>query len=272
MKILILGSEGQIGKPLVKYLKKENHIVYEFDIIANILEDLRSPHILNAVLSEVDFVFFLAFDVGGSIYLKNYQDTYDFISNNIKIMNNTFDSLKKYNTPFLFASTQMSTLISSTYGTLKRIGEKYTNNLNGKIIKMWNVYGPQEISIKSHVITDFINMAKTNGSIFMKTNGEELRQFLYVEDCCKCFDIIMSNFSDIDEKELHVSSFKWIKIKDVAKIIASNFNNCKIYSGTEEDDIQRGSLREPNEYVLDFWKPEITINQGIKYIIENGKI
>ena len=42
-----------------------------------------------------DFIFFLAFDVGGSRYLKKYQNTFDFISNNMRIMENTFSILKK---------------------------------------------------------------------------------------------------------------------------------------------------------------------------------
>ena len=64
-------------------------------------------------------------------------------------MNFTFDSLKKYNTPFIFASSQMSNMNDSSYGILKRIGEKYTKCLNGKIVKFWNVYGIQKNSIKS---------------------------------------------------------------------------------------------------------------------------
>ena len=91
MKVLILGSDGLIGRPLTEYLRLSNEVV-EFDNYSNPVTDLRVPAILDNVLSEIDFVFFLAFDVGGSVYLKKYQDTYEFISNNIKIMNNTFDS------------------------------------------------------------------------------------------------------------------------------------------------------------------------------------
>lgn len=271
MKILVLGSDGQIGQPLTEYLQKLNHIVIEFDIYSNPITDLRIPNILDSVLLTADFVFFLAFDVGGSVYLKNYQNTYDFISNNVKIMNNTFDSLRKIGTPFIFASSQMSQMSYSSYGILKHIGEKYTNCLNGKVIKFWNVYGFERNLKKSHVITDFILMAKQNGAIQMQTTGNEARQFLYVDDCCKCLNILMNKFYEINLNHLDVSSFEWIKIIDLAKIISSNFNNCPIYEGKEFDDVQRDALKEPDNSILKYWQPETSIQVGIKKIIERYK-
>lgn len=267
MKIVVLGSDGQIGAPLTEHLKKLGHQVYEFDIESNILEDLRVPNILNSVLSEVDFVFFLAFDVGGANYLKKYEDTHEFISNNVKIMSNTFDSLKKYGTPFIFTSSQMSGLINSSYGILKRIGEKYTKSLNGKVVKLWNVYGFEKDIMKSHVITDFILMAKNNNRIDMKTNGIEKRQFLYTDDCSQCLTILMDRFYEIEEELLDVSSFEWISIVDLSRIISSNFNNCPIYPGNDVDDVQKNSLIDPGDEILKYWGPRTSINDGVKKMI-----
>ena len=97
MKILVLGSSGQIGLPLVNFLRKKNHEVIEFDIAKDNNEDLRIQSILDDMLPSIDFVFFLAFDVGGSRYLEKYQSTYEFLDNNIKIMTHTFESIKKHN-------------------------------------------------------------------------------------------------------------------------------------------------------------------------------
>ena len=92
-------------------------------------------------IKKSDFVFFLAFDVGGSRYLKKYQRTYDFLINNLLIMSNVFRLLKKYNKKFIFASSQMSNMDFSPYGTLKRLGEDVTKSLNCLYVKFWNVYG-----------------------------------------------------------------------------------------------------------------------------------
>lgn len=265
MRVLVLGSDGMIGRPLVNYLREREHNVTEFDNYSNPVTDLRIPGVLDYVLKDIDFVFFLAFDVGGSIYLKKNQDKYEFISNNIKIMNNTFDSLRKHGTPFIFSSSQMSGMNQSTYGVLKRIGEQYTNCLNGKTLKFWNVYGYERNGVKSHVINDFISMA-ANGRIDMKTTGEESRQFLYVEDCSMCLSAVMWLFHKIKEKQLDVTSFEWVKIIDVAGIISRLFNNCPIHPGSEVDDLQRNELKEPGREILKYWKPETSLKDGIERI------
>jgi len=271
MKILVLGSSGQIGQPLAKYFRKLNHQVVEFDNFSNSLTDLRIPHILDTILPTIDFVFFLAFDAGGSVYLKTYQDSYEFISNNIKIMDNTFESLRKYKTPFIFASSQMATMGHSSYGRLKHIGEKYTHCLNGKIVRFWNVYGHERDLHKSHVITDFILMARRNHRIDMKTTGEESRQFLYSEDCCECLAILLDKFNEHKEREYDITSFEWIKIVDVARLVASNFDDCLVCRGEESDEVQKDSLREPDKNILKYWKPKTPLEVGVKNIINGYK-
>ena len=142
-KILILGSSGQIGAYLTEYLRNKGKHVYEFDIVNDSSEDLATiPNLLlEERIADSDFVFFLAFDVGGSRYLKKYQHTFQFINNNCRLMANTFGLLKKYNKRFVFASSQMSNMSYSPYGVLKNVGEIYTKSLNGLIVKFWNVYG-----------------------------------------------------------------------------------------------------------------------------------
>ena len=95
MKYLVLGSEGQIGMELCKFLKNEGHEVIEFDIAKETSQDLRIPNIIDDLVKESDFVMFLAFDVGGSRYLKKYQHTYEFIENNTKLTLYTFVKMQK---------------------------------------------------------------------------------------------------------------------------------------------------------------------------------
>ena len=121
MKYLVLGSEGQIGAELCDYLRTQQHEVIEFDIVNEDVQDLRiyENATLDKCVKECDFVFFLAFDVGGSRYLKKYQHTYEFLHNNVMLMANTFDTIKKYGKPFIFASSQMSNMSYSPYGVAK---------------------------------------------------------------------------------------------------------------------------------------------------------
>jgi nucleoside-diphosphate-sugar epimerase len=103
----------------------------------------------------------------------------------------------------------------SSYGTLKRLGEYYTKSLDGLIVRLWNVYGPESNSDKFHVITDFIKKALTTKKIDMITDGNEERQFLCVDDCCEGLFKLQTIYNDIDRtKEYHISSFEWSSIKN----------------------------------------------------------
>ena len=222
-KILILGSEGQIGNHLKYFLIKRKYKVLEFDLIRSKNEDLRLNHnkSLIAKIKNCDFIFFLAFDVGGSRYLNKYQNTYEFISNNIRLMENTFSIIRKYKKQFLFASSQMSNMSYSPYGLLKNIGEKYTNILGGIVVKFWNVYGVEKDLKKSHVITDFVLMGLQNNEIKMLTDGSEHRDFLYAEDCCSGLEKIFINYNKIRKfkPSVDLTTGKYTSIIEIANKI-----------------------------------------------------
>ena len=274
MKYLVLGSSGQIGSPLVSYLKRRGHKVETFDIVDTNQEDLRIKDnpILTAKINKSDFVFFLAFDVGGARYLSKYQHTYGFINNNVEIMLNVFTVLTKTKKRFIFASSQMSEMSFSPYGVCKALGEKYTLSLGGVITRFWNVYGPESDLEKSHVITDFINMAIETGQIDMMTDGGEQRQFLYVDDCCKCLYDMSQNYDLlIPHKEYHITSYKWTTIYEIAKIISQIFGGIRIIPGTKKNTVQKNLSSEPNKNVLDFWEPCVELEAGINAIVEKNK-
>lgn len=270
MKYLVLGSSGQIGVPLCDYLNELGHTVLTFDICSSTDEDLRisnNPK-LDRYMQECDFVFFLAWDVGGSRYLSKYQDTYDFISNNVKIIANTFESIKKHNKPFLFASSQMANMSYSTYGISKALGEKTSAALNGITVKFWNVYGPEHDLEKAHVITDFILKAKTTGVIDMLTDGTEYRQLLHATDCSKCLYTLSTKYNELPRnQEYHVTSFEWVSILQVANIIADNFPGTIVSPVVSKDTVQQDKRNEADPLILNYWKPEISLAVGIKNII-----
>ena len=277
MKITILGSEGQIGAYLTEYLKNKGHKVHEFDVVNGFHQDMTTipnPE-LHRVIMDCDFVFFLAFDVGGSRYLKKYQHTFQFINNNTRLMTNAFSVLQKYNKRFIFASSQMSNMSYSPYGVLKNVGELYTKSLNGLIVKFWNVYGVENDHEKSHVITDFIRKGFETGVIDMLTDGQEEREFLYAEDCCEALEAIMDNYNDFtSEDNLHITSYHPTSILDIAHIIKGQFNligkhDVKLQPSTEKDSVQMDKKNRPDMYLSKWWLPKTSIEQGISKVFKN---
>jgi len=279
MKVTILGSGGQIGAYLTEYLREKGHEVAEFDVVNG--EDQDLTKIPNTKLMHdirlADFVFFLAFDVGGSRYLKKYQHTYDFINNNTRIMANVFQYLAEYRKPFVFASSQMSNMSYSPYGVLKRVGELYTQTLGGLVVKFWNVYGVEKDPEKSHVITDFIRRGFEEGEFEMLTDGTEERQFLYAEDCCEGLETIMNCYSNFKSTDpLHITSFRNDSIKSVAQMIQGQFNligryDVKIKPGIAKDSVQMDKRNEADTYIADWWMPKTSLDQGIAKVFAEMK-
>jgi len=278
MKITILGSSGQIGAYLTKYLRDKGHEVTEFDIVNGEDEDLTkipNPKLMRSIRMS-DFVFFLAFDVGGSRYLKKYQHTFDFINNNTRLMANVFGLLSEYNKRFVFASSQMSNMSYSPYGVMKRVGEIYTQTLKGLTVHFWNVYGIEHDTEKSHVITDFIRKGFEEGDFEMMTDGTEERQFLYAEDCCEALETIMENYTDFKpEDPLHITSFRSTSIKEVAEIIQGLFNRIdrpvRINPGLAKDSVQMDKRNEADSYIMGWWLPKTNMQDGIASVFNEMK-
>ena len=274
-KILILGSSGQVGAYLTDYLRKKGNEVFEFDVTNGPNQDLTTiPNgQLEALIYLSDFVYFLAFDVGGSHYLKKYQHTFKFIDNNTRLMANAFGLIEKYNKPFVFASSQMSNMSYSPYGVLKRVGELYTRSLGGLIVKFWNVYGIEKDMDKAHVITDFIRKGFESGDIDMMTDGTEAREFLYAEDCCEALETVMEAYHDLrSDDELHITTGVYTTVLEIASEIKSLFSSIgkeiKITPAQSKDEVQKDARNEPDPYIKKFWKPKTSVPDGLQKVFE----
>ena len=279
MRVTILGSSGQIGSYLSKYLSKKGCIVREFDVLNGEHQDMThipNTYLRNAIM-ESDFVFFLAFDVGGSHYLKKYQHTFKFINNNTRIMANVFGYLEDYQVPFVFASSQMSNMGYSPYGVMKRVGELYTRSLNGSIVKFWNVFGIEKDMEKAHVITDFIIKGFETGVIDMMTDGTEEREFLYAEDCCEALETIMGCYDQFTcDDELHITTGISTSILEIAQIIQVLFRNIgkevEVIPASSKDEVQKDARNLSDPYIERWWQPKTDVVDGISKVFNEIKL
>ena len=277
-KILMLGSAGQVGAYLTDYLSRMGNEVLEFDITNGSDQDMTMiPNgELEAKIYMADFVYFLAFDVGGSHYLKKYQHTFKFIDNNTRLMANAFGLIEKYKKPFVFASSQMSNMSYSPYGVLKRVGELYTRSLGGLIVKFWNVYGIEKDMDKAHVITDFIRKGFESGDIDMMTDGTEAREFLYAEDCCEALETVMEKYHELtSDDELHITTGVYTTVLEIAEEIKSLFagigKTITVTPAQSKDEVQKDARNEPDLYINEFWQYKTSVPEGLKKVFEEMK-
>ena len=146
---------------------------------------------------------------------------------------------------------------------LKSLGEKITHDLGGLVVKFWNVYGYETDPEKSHVITDFIKMAKSEGIIKMRTDGVESRQFLYADDACEALLTLSKEYNILDKtKDYCITSFEWNKVYEIANIL-DVLSSCEVIPSDKKDKTQRNAMNEPNNYIKKYWSPKTSLEKGI---------
>ena len=258
---LVIGSEGFIGKSFCKYLEKQGEKVIRFDIKRNSSEDGRN---FTFNFSNIDRVYFLAWDVGGAKYLYKKNTQLQQLNWNMELITNLMPQLEKSKKPFLFISSQLAEETDTVYGVTKRLGETWTKIIEGTFIRQWNVYGQiEDTTEKSHVISDFIVQATGTKEIKMLTTGEEKRQFVHIDDVCRAWHLALQNkITGIHD----VTSFEWIKIIDLANIIAK-LTGAKVIPGK----IIGSTPMTPITGKVHGWSPHITIEEGLKKMIKTIK-
>jgi len=256
---LVLGSEGFVGKSFCNYLESKDEVVTRFDIKLSDKQDLRYAK-LN--FKEIDRIYFLAWEVGGSKYLYKSNTQLDQLNWNMTLLTNVMPQIQESGLPFLFVSSQLAEVTDLAYGIMKRVGEVWSDQIGGVKVRLWNVYGPVEIpSERTHVIADLIYQAITENKIRLMTTGEEKRQFIHIDDVCNAFHTAIS----LRSPDLYdVTSFEWVSIRDVAKII-SDCTGAEVKYGT----IKGSTPLTPMKGKIHGWNPQVSLELGIQRMIKN---
>lgn len=255
---LVLGSEGFVGKSFCNYLINLGEKVTHFDIKLTNDEDARHAKL---DLSKIDRVFFLAWDVGGAKYLYQHETQLRQLDWNLKLMLNVMPQLAEAKTPFLFVSSQLAEEYETVYGVTKRLGEIWTHLLDGVRVRLWNVYGqPEPPSERSHVVADFVYQAINTGRIQMMTTGTEHRQFIHIDDVCEAFHYgIEQKLTGLYD----VSTFEWVRVIDVANIIAQ-YTNAQVIPG---ERIGSTPLT-PMQGKMPGWLPQVKLEDGLHRLVD----
>ena len=77
----------------------------------------------------------------------------------------------------------------------------------------------------------------------------------------------MMNFQKIkeDREYVDITSFEWTSIKDIATRIAGDN-----VTASERVDTTQTLKNEPDEYMLKFWQPEISLENGLQELLHGS--
>ena len=304
-RTLITGGAGFLGSHLCDYLLNKGHEVICMDnLITGSLNNIK--HIKNDKFKFIKHNVTKFINIEGSLnYILHFAspaspiDYLKFPIPTLKVgalgTHNALGLAKKKNSIFLTASTSEvygDPLIHpqeedywgnvnpvgprGVYDEAKRFAEAITmayhryHNIDTKIVRIFNTYGPRMRINDGRAIPNFIKQALRGEDLTAYGNGSQTRSFCYVSDLIDgIYRLLMSDIND----PVNIGNPIEMSIKQMAeKILQATNSHSKItYLPLPVDDPK---VRQPNigkaiKYLN--WNPKIPLNKGLKTTIEHFK-
>ncbi|HUD20142.1 MAG TPA: UDP-glucuronic acid decarboxylase family protein [Patescibacteria group bacterium] len=301
---LVTGGAGFIGSHLCELLIEKNYTVICVDNLItgsekNIEQLKRNPNFTfirwdvvkeMPILPKVDYVFHLASPASVPDYQKYHEET--ALVNSVGTRN-LLRFARGYQAKFLFSSTsevygnplehpQKESYwgnvnpvgIRACYDESKRFGEMMTKlyvrdkGVDGRIVRIFNTYGPNMRRDDGRVISNFINQALEKKPLTIYGDGKQTRSFCFVSDLVIGLMAIM--FSERTNGEIiNLGNPEECTVFDLAKKIQEMTKTTSkiIHTNLPEDDPVK---RKPDiSKVTDLvgWRPKVAIDVGLQKTI-----
>lgn len=168
----------------------------------------------------------------------------------------------------------------TSYATGKLLTEFFMKDAvnEGKIkgcsIRFANVYSKNELYPK-HIIPHIMNSLKENGKVELLDNSKvNKRTFLHNEDSCSAVIALVDTEQALDGSVYNVATDEEISIIDLVKLCGRYMgidNPEIIFKGHRTSDPQRRLLNTEKIRSRTGWSPKISLEEGIKYCMEEIK-
>ncbi|WP_216775303.1 NAD-dependent epimerase/dehydratase family protein [Metabacillus halosaccharovorans] len=298
MNVLITGGCGFIGTYVKKKLLKQEHSVYIVDNFStgnreNVSE--KEALIKGDIVEEstyekledtsIDTIIHLAAQTSVPNSLNDpIDDMKTNIEGTIKLLQFAIKNKVKR---FIFASSaavygdnknipikeDQPLYPSSPYGISKMTAESYIktlcelNNIEYVILRFSNVYGPKQSQEgEGGVIKGFIDQLSQNKQPFIYGDGNQTRDFIYVEDIAEAHLVAL----DVKSGIYNLSSKIEISINSIYEIIAETMGKNQIKAiklNEREGDIYKSCLDNQKFKRASNWSLQYPIEEGLRKTI-----
>ncbi len=297
-KILVSGGAGFLGSHLCEKLLDDNNYVLCVDNLftgnkKNIIHLLKNPYfeflrhdVTFPLYVEVDEIYNLACPAS-PIYYQN--DPVQTIKTNVHGSINMLGLAKRTNAKILQASTSevygdptQHPQKESYWGNVNPIGPRSCydegkrctetlffdyhrqHNLNIKVARIFNTFGPQMQLNDGRVVSNFIIQALNNNPITIYGDGSQTRSFCYVDDLINGIIKLMESDNTITGP-INLGNPTEITILELAERIIKLTNSNSILENNElpiDDPIKRKPDISLARSLLG-WNPKIHLEEGL---------
>lgn len=302
MRCLVTGGAGFLGSHLCERLLSDGHEVICLDnfftgrrVNVEHLRDnpgfeLVRHDVTEPILLEVDRIFNLACPASPIHYQFNPVKT---IKTSVMGAINMLGLAKRVHARILQASTSevygdpdvhpqtedywgnVNPIgIRSCYDEGKRVAETLfmdyhrQNQVDIRIVRIFNTYGPRMLSNDGRVVSNFIVQALKGEDITIYGSGEQTRSFCYVSDLVEAFVRMMDQDACIGPVNIG-NPHEFTMLELAKKVIDLTNSKSKItFLSLPGDDPKK---RKPDisraQQVLSGWEPTVELEEGLKKTI-----
>ncbi len=263
MQILVTGHTGFIGRHLVKKLNKYN-IAFNVCRIPKKINKNFTKEVTNA-----DIIIHL----GG----KNRGSDIDIFNTNINLTLSLLDVVNNFNPKahILFSSSFQIFYENSIYGLSKKTCEELLalyakrNKIKSTILRLSNVYGPGCKPFYNSVISTYLYQILHNQSINLNNDGEQKRDYIYIEDVVNAFLlIIQSKKTTIYSSTYNICSGTQLSLNDIITVIRNiTGRKIKILKTNNPEPKELPKIVPDTIQTNDGWFPRTNILEGIQEIL-----
>ncbi|MDD3324216.1 MAG: NAD(P)-dependent oxidoreductase [Sulfurospirillaceae bacterium] len=247
--VLVFGATGFLGSNLIRYLLSKNLkvVVYKHINLDNILnlgsDDLIIIDSFDENLSQVyqiDTIYHLASKV-----FSEFPEYKDFYETNVELTRKIINYAKflKINqfvyisTGSIFSRKDPASVFDETtcpnpknyYGLTKYIAEKLVEiefektDIKTCIVRFPSIFG---VNSRGGIVETFYTLAKENKPIEVYSNGQKLRNLIYVESAAEMLYLLYKNQENLSKNEIFMAgSEDSLKLIDVARLVVSLTNS-----------------------------------------------
>lgn len=163
------------------------------------------------------------------------------------------------------------------YDEAKRFSESITmayhrtHNLDTKIVRIFNTYGPRMRMKDGRVVPAFISQALKNEDITVFGDGSQTRSFCYVQDEVEgIFRLLMSK----ENNPVNIGNPHEMSVLDFAKIIIklTGAKSKIVFKDLPVDDpkVRRPDISKAKKLLG--WEPKVSLEDGLKKTIEYFRV
>ena len=162
----------------------------------------------------------------------------------------------------------------SVYDEAKRFSEALTmayyrkHNLDTRIVRIFNTYGPRMRMNDGRVVPNFITQALKNEPITVYGDGTQTRSFCYVDDLVEGI-FRMATMDKLNGEVSNLGNPEEYKIIDFAQLIKklTNSKSHIVFKPLPQDDPKQRKPDITKAKKILKWKPNLELKEGLKKTI-----